>query len=300
MKTSKDYIQEIKNYCDFNIEYDTTNKIYKFNTISVDEINVTNFETEANILKYSLLTFLKKVEKKAEFLHTVLKELKTNLDWYNDEKIRSFSNFYSINKLTVNTVNETTKSNPRYSIDFIREFNGEINDKYDGIFYYLILNKSITQNYKDALDFERAKLHYIIVKYFDSLSNLQDTLISIVEDFKYYGIVNFDPAEIIDNVTRCNSKLGKFQTAYLIKILFDSKLFYYDNIDSDNNEKLMIQFLNKNFSYTRRDKKLEDIKNVNKELDMTDLVKDEDTLKKMKKVLLELQSIINSESSKLD
>ena len=146
--------------------------------------------------------------------------------------------------------------------DFIRELNGEINDKYDGIFYYLILNKSITQNYKDALDFERAKLHYIIVKYFDSLFNLQDTLISIVEDFKYYGIVNFDPAEVIDNVTRCNSKLGKFQTAYLFKILFDSKLFYYDQSDSDNNEKLMIQFLNKNFTYTRRDKKLEDIKNV--------------------------------------
>ena len=300
MKTSKDYIQKIKNYCDFNIEYDTTNNIYKFNTISVDEIDVTIFETEANILKYSLLTFLNNVENKAEFLHAVLKELKTNLDWYYEGKIRNFSNFYPIDKLTVNTVNETAKSNSKYPIDYIREFNGEINDKYDGIFYYLILNKSVTQNYKNPLDFERVKLHYIIVKYFDSLLNLQDTLLSIVEDFNYYGIVDFNPAEIIDNVTRCNSKLGKFQTAYLFKILFDSKLFYYDHIDSEKNEKLMIQFLDKNFRYTRRDKKLEDIKNVGKELTMTELVKDEDTSKKIKKVLLELQSIINSESSKLD
>lgn len=300
MKTAKDFIQEVKKYCDFHLEYDKTNNIYKFNTISVEEFDILKFDSEINFLKFNILTFLKNVEKKDVFLSAVCQEIKMNLDWYRDNKVNKFSNFNALEKVIVNTENQSVNGTQKYALDYIRNFNEELSEKEDEIFYYLILQKSVTQNYKNNTDFEKVKLHFIIVKYFESLQNLYNYLLSIADDFNTFGIVDFDPLEVIDNVTRCNSSLGKFETAYLFNILFSNNLFYFNLDDSGENRKLIMQFLNKNFKYKSRHNKLEDIQNVNKEFTLVGLYKDEDTSRKMRNVLTKMQSMINSELDKLD
>ena len=300
MKTAKEYIKEVNNFCDFNIEFDTIIGIYRFNSVSVDETYIDNFETETTSIKYSLLTFLNTIEKKVAFLNAVCGVLKINLDWYYDNKIASISNFDAIDKLTVNVIGKNHNYTPKYSIDFIRDYNDMLDDKSEELLTYLVVNKSTTQNYKNELEFEKVKLHFILAKHFQCIKNLYEYLTSIADDINNFGAMDFNPTEVIDNSIRCNIDLGKFEIAYLFRILFDYGLFYFDRNDKVKNEKLIRQFINKNFRYTSREKKLIDIRSIEKEFTMINQTNYEETVKKINKVLTVLETITKSQNSWLE
>lgn len=297
MSSTNDYLKEITEYCYFDIEYDASNNTYKFNNVFVDEIKIEKFENNINSLKQSMIFLLKRMEKKEFFLSRALGQIKVLMDWYKNNQINKFSNFYILEELISKTENRQMSYQPKYILESIQNFDTDIDDKFDEIFYYLIFNKTTTNNYENPIDFEKVKLHFVVTKYFESLSNFIEFINSIYTDIREYGITNFEEFKIIENVSRCNSKLSKFQTIYLINLLFKNEVFYFDNVDSDNNKKLQLDFLNNNFKYTTRAKKLEDVQNAIKEYSNLN-GKDLDTINNKEFVLKKIQSIIDLELSK--
>ena len=96
----KNYLEEINNYCDYNIEFDVTNKLYKFNGQYIDDIKFEDFNSKVEHLKVDLLSILKVSDKLNPLIDDILNEIKKILNWYDQESIGKFSNFEKINYLS--------------------------------------------------------------------------------------------------------------------------------------------------------------------------------------------------------
>ena len=93
------YIEKIKGFCDFYIEYDESNKTYRFNTIFIDEINYESFQTDMEGLKNELIDVLIDLKDPSKYINDVLQEINKIAIWYETEKIYEFENFSKLSKI---------------------------------------------------------------------------------------------------------------------------------------------------------------------------------------------------------
>ena len=70
-----EFLDDVKSYCDFYLEYDQTNHLYKFNNQFADEVDFESFNTKIIELKNKLIDVLIDIEKPKVLLKDVFSEL---------------------------------------------------------------------------------------------------------------------------------------------------------------------------------------------------------------------------------
>ena len=62
MNKIKNYLKEIKNYCDFKLEFDKVNELYLFNGKSPEDRKILDFTIKIEYFKSELVSILKASE----------------------------------------------------------------------------------------------------------------------------------------------------------------------------------------------------------------------------------------------
>jgi hypothetical protein len=262
-----EFLDEVKSYCDFYLEYDQTNHLYKFNSQFVDEIYIESFDDKIIELKNKLIDVLIDIKKPKVLLKDVFKELAKITDWYELYDISDFKTFDEVNRLIVTSTNNPIYNESiEYSLAATLE-SIEISEKNsDSIFGYLIYHKLTTNNYCDPGDFEKVKLHFILLKYFQSIYSLVGFLLMLEGVLYKYGITDYDQFRPTPSPKlRCTINLSKIESANLFNLLYRQGIFTFDLKSDVKREKAELDFINENFNYINPHGKVVKMTNVIKE-----------------------------------
>ncbi len=273
MTPIKEYLNKVKSYCDLYLEFDETNGRYKFNKEYADEINCEQFENEIVKLKTSFVEIIETIKKPKVFIQDILDILVKFPYWYDKEEIYKLSSFYKLNKRIV-VSKESAETKPKYSLASIFNYPEDLRNPndlskhldLDDIEYYLISNKSLTNNYKDKIDFEKVKLTYVLSKFYYSIKEFMAYLFQIDDVITKYGFSNFNRLRLVKNPTqRCVFNLSKIELATFFEMLFVNGLCDFELDGNEKKEKAKFEFINKNLSYINREKQIIEVNNINKE-----------------------------------
>lgn len=261
------YLGKIKSFCDFNIEYDRSNKTYLFNNQYLDDIDCNEFEDSIIKLQSELIDVLIDIKKPQNYIKNVLKEIEKIAIWYETERIKQFENFDKLSKLIVHSKgNQIKKSNSKYTIEQVKTSSEDLEINSDEMFFYLILNKSKTKNYRLKSDYQKVKLHYVVTKYFESIYSFIEYLLMLDEIEEKYGIEDLNQFRPLPKPQlKCNIKLSKIETANLFNAFFITGYFYFDILNENQYKKAKIKFIENNFNYINQHGKLSNIGNLVKE-----------------------------------
>lgn len=277
-----EFLDDVKSYCDFYLEYDQTNHLYKFNNQFADEVDFESFNTKIIELKNKLIDVLIDIEKPKVLLKDVFSELVKITDWYELNKISDFKSFEELNRLIVTSTNNPIYNESiEYSLAATLE-STEVSEKNsDSIFGYLIYHKITTNNYSDHRDFEKVKLHFILLKYFQSIYSFVGFLLMLEGVIHKYGIKDYDqfrptpPPKL-----RCTITLSKIESANLFNLLYRQGIFTFDLKSDAKREKAELDFINENFNYINQHGKVAKMTNIIKEFGVINKFAYEESQKK--------------------
>lgn len=262
-----EFLGEVKSYCDFYLEYDQTNHLYKFNNQFADEVDFESFNTKIIELKNKLIDVLIDIEKPKVLLKSVFSELVKITHWYELNKINDFKSFDELNRLIVTSTNNPIyKESIEYSLAETLKSTDISEKNSDSIFGYLIYHRINTNNYSDHQDFEKVKLHFILLKYFQSIYSFVGFLLMLKGVINKYGIKDYDQFRpTTPPKLRCTINLSKIESANLFNLLYLQGIFTFDLKSDAKREKAELDFINENFNYINPHGKVAKMTNIIKE-----------------------------------
>jgi hypothetical protein len=291
MKQIRNFLAEVKNYCNFSIEFDKTNQLYKFNDIYIDEINHNMFEEKIDIFKAELVSILKLTGKPLPLINDLLSELRIISEPYRNEELNKFSNLKKLDSILVVTEkNPIIKLDIGYTLDELNEFDTINDENKEELYYYLITKRSHENPFKDYDQIKKIKFHYTVIKYFESIFLFEEFLKDLKENIENYEFSQFDDLLPSEYRNRCTVNYSKMETAHLFNALFRNGILFFPGYVGDNSLKKLCSFLDDNFNYVdKRDKnKVEKISKISKEMTYINSTKQEQRQKDI------LQNLINS------
>lgn len=297
------YLEKVKAFWDFTIEYDRSNKTYLFNNQYIDDIDCLEYEASINSLKSELIDVCNDIKKPQNFIKTILKEIEKTAVWYETERVDLFENFEKLSPIIVESrKNKIRESKSKYTVEQIRSHTSAIDFNSDELLLYLILNKSKTKNYKLKRDLEKVKLHYVLTNYFKSIYSFIEYLLMLDELEEKYGIEDFNQFRPIPKPhLKCNIKLSKIETANLFNAFFETGYFYFDITNKKNYKREIIRFIESNFNYINQHGKLSNIGNLVKEFkEIESFSEVENQIKIVETLIDKLKDIQKTLESKVD
>lgn len=261
------YLDKIKVFCDFTIEYDRSNRTYLFKDKYIDDIDCLEYEASITNFESELIDVCNDIKKPQNFIKNVLKEIEKTAVWYEKERIDQFENFEKLSPIIVESKNNKTReTKSKYTIEQIRIDTDAVESNSDDLLFYLILNKSKTKNYKFKGDLERVKLHYVLREYFKSIYSFIEYLLMLDELEEKYGIEDFNQFRPLPTPhLKCNIKLSKIEIANLFNVFFETGYFYFDITNEKQYRRAKIKFIENNFNYINQHGKLSHIGELVKE-----------------------------------
>jgi hypothetical protein len=268
MKQIRTFLAEVKNYCNFSIEFDKTNQLYKFNDLYVDEINHNMFQEKIDNFKVELVSILKMTGKPLPLINDLLSELRFISEPYRNEELNKFSNLKKLDSLLVVTEkNPIIKLDIGYTLDELNEFDTINDENKDELFYYLITKRSIENPFKNYDQIKKIKFHYTVLKYFESISLFEEFLEELKINIEKYNFTEYDDLLPSDYRQRCTVKFNKMETAYFFNALFDSGILFFPGYTNKNCGFKRNLFIDDNFNYVyeRKSNRIEKISLISKE-----------------------------------
>ena len=295
------YLDKIKAFCDFTIEYDRSNKTYLFNNKYIDDIDCLEYEVSINILKSELIDVCIDIKKPQNFIKNVLIEIEKTAVWYEKERIELFENFEKLSPIIVESrKNKIREAKSKYTIEQLRIDTDAVDSNSDDLLFYLILNKSITNNYKLKGDLERVKLHYVVIEYFKSIYSLIEYLLMLDDLEEKFGIEDFNQFRPIPEPhLRCNINLSKIECAHLFNAFFETGYFFFDSKSDLKNKRAKMKFIDSNFNYRNQHGKIATMKNIIKEFSEIEKHAQVDSQSRIIDNLIEELKAIKARSEKL-
>lgn len=302
MMKINNYLEKVKVFCDFSIEYDRSNKTYIFNNQYIDDIDCLEYEVLINSLKSELIDVCNDIKKPQIFIKSVLKEIEKTAVWYETERIDQFENFEKLSRIVIESKNNKTReAKSKYTAEQIKVTNETIDSKSEELLFYLILHKSKTNNYKLKRDVERVKIHYILREYFKSIYSFIEYLLMLDELEEKFGIEDFNQFRPMPKPElKCNINLSKIETANLFNAFFETGYFYFDITNEKQYKREKIKFIEENFNYINQHGKLSHIGNLVKEFkDMESFSEVENQIKIVQTLIDKLSDVQKTLESKV-
>ena len=103
------YLEKIKIFCDFTIEYDQSNCTYLFKDKYIDDIDCLEYEYSIKNLESEFIDVCNDIKKPQNFIKSVLKEIEKTAVWYEKERIDQFENFEKLSPIIVESKNNKTR-----------------------------------------------------------------------------------------------------------------------------------------------------------------------------------------------
>jgi hypothetical protein len=253
MTTKTELIQLLNKFIKIRVRYDKTEKVYLVNDLNLDNFDTIYFSEISREIETKLLYVLKISTDRREFLKEILELLWTKIQWYDDNKISDFSFIkkFALRIKETNTGHELT------------------NDDYGLLFLF-----KETINQEVLGDDELFKLLNVLQQHAEFLSELYHSIYKIemeVDTINFNELISLNIINLQQkNKLKCNVNLDKITTANFFHILMRAGFLSIDKNDPANNQKLMCEFIEDNFTYTNDKNEKHLITNIYKEFSYLD------------------------------
>lgn len=263
-------IEELNQFNSLTIEYHTTHKKYRVNSLWLDDIELNYFNAVVDELLDSLKTILISSNNNLLIVDQTKAILEEKITWYHLNQIHYFKSFDKILPL-VSEVNYNVK----YEVSEIYTIENVINfvstpEKIENLYLYaLIAHKDVTKNYENPQDFENVKLHFILNQFYKSIDYFLEKIEKIKVAIQVYGVSDLSlyksKSEIdIPEGEKCVINLDKISSAFLIKFLIEGKFIIMDTNDAKSESNIK-KFVERYFNFKEASNVIKPLTHFSKE-----------------------------------
>jgi len=278
MNNIDNFLDELKQYCDFNLIFDKKNKTYLFEDRYINNINSNDFYSRVDEITTTFNLILDSASNKTSLIDETLRIINITTKQLEILELNNFEGFEKLNKIIVHTeciVNEKIVPNENiYNLDYINSLPKVLDDRYEDIVYFLLTKESTDDGYRNDDEIEKVKLQYVMINFYKSLLNFENYLYTTKNNIEKYGYFQTENIHSKSIYQRCTVNTSKQGVAILFYVLFTSNIFDYPGSNEVDFKRKMFQFINSNFNYIdeRNFKNIVPINNIGTQFTYFDLV----------------------------
>lgn len=253
MNNIDNFLDELKQYCDFNLLFDKTNKTYLFEDQYINNININQFYSRVDEITTSFNLIIDSATNKVSFIDETLRIINITTKQLEKLDLTKLISFEKLNNLIVNTENiSNEKIVPNkniYNLEYLNSLPSELDNSYDDLVYYLLSKETTDNGYRSDDEIEKIKLQYVLINFCKSLLGFESYLFATKNNLEKYGYFQTENIHSKSMYQRCTVNSSKQGVAILFHVLFTSNILDYPGSNETDFQRKMYQFINNNFNY---------------------------------------------------
>jgi hypothetical protein len=253
MNNIDNFLDELNQYCDFNLIFDEKNNTYLFDEKYINNINVNEFYSRVEEITTTFNLILDSASNKTSLIDETLRIINITTKQLEILELNNFEGFEKLNKIIVHTeciVNEKIVPNKNiYNLEYINSLPKELDNCYEDILYFLLTKETTDDGFRNDDEIEKVKLQYVMINFYKSLLSFENYLYTTKNNLEKYGYFQTENIHSKSMYQRCTVNTSKQGAAILFHVLFRSNIFDYPGSNEVDFERKMYQFINSNFNY---------------------------------------------------
>lgn len=247
------FLQELNQFCDFDLAYDDNSETYLFKDQYINNININEFYSRVDEITTSFNLILDSATNKISLINETLRIINITTKQLEELELNKLKSFDKLNNLIVHTeyiLNEKITPNENiYNLEYLNSLPGELDNSYDDLVFYLLTKKTTKEGYSSDDEIEKVKLQYVLMNFYKSLLKFENYLFATKNNLEKYGYFQTENIHSKSVYQRCTVNTSKQGAAILFHVLFTSNIFDYPGTNETDFQRKMYQFINSNFNY---------------------------------------------------
>ena len=297
MREFENFFERLSMYCHIELEFDKTNKLYKFNKEYIDAHTADHFR-EVTLGFYDEFSKLyDETSNKLKFVEKTINIVREGISVFDKRKVLLPKNFKKIKREIVFTTDNPIVTKPHdFTPQSLKAAFENFDEHSPKIIGFLISSPECPKVYRNQLIVENSLLYFVMVEYCNSLKYMEANLEMVITELKTYQYCKIEDVNPVVLSERCVIPFTKIEAAYIFQALFEEEIFTFPNVDDRKFTAKRNKFIDSNFTYVDKHKKQIPINHIN--VQFSDISNSEPT--EEEKQLKVLENLHKSISKKLE
>jgi len=291
------FFKRLESYCHFELEFDDTNKLYKFNKVYIDGHTADHFMDDTHDIYDELSRLYDTSTDKLKFVEKTISIIRKGTSVFDQRKVLLPKNFKKIKReITFTTDNPVVNKPHDFTPQSLKAAFENFDEHSPKIIGFLICSPECPKVYRNQLIVENALLYFVMVEYCNSLKYMEANLDMVINELKTYQYCKIEDVNSVVFSERCVIPFSKIEVAHIFQALFEEEIFTFPNVEGRKFTAKRNKFIDRNFTYVYKKKQQIPIDNINQQFsDISNLDFEEE-----EKQLKIIEKLHNSLSKKLE
>jgi hypothetical protein len=257
------FFKRLERYCHFEIEFDKTNKLYKFNKEYIDAHTADHFMDDTHDIYDELSRLYDAATDKLKFVEKTIEIIRKGTSVFDQRKVLLPKNFKKIKReITFTTDNPVVMRPHDFTPQFLKAAFENFDEHSPKIIGFLISSPECPKVYRNQLIVENALLYFVMVEYCNSLKYMEANLEMVITELITYQYCKIEDVNSVVVSERCVIPFTKIETACIFHALFEEGIFTFPDVDENKFTDKRNKFIDRNFTYVDKKKKQIPIKDI--------------------------------------
>ena len=263
MREFENFFDKLRKYCDFELEFDDTNKLFKFNKEYIDAHTTDHFREDTLVFYYEFSRLYDVATDKLKFVEDTITIIKYTTSVFYNKNLLLPQNFKKIKGATVFSTDNPIVTSPHdFTPQSLKEAFENFDENSPKVLAFLLCNPDCPKVYRNQLIVERALLYFVMVEFCESLTYMEVNLEKVIKELKTYQYCKIEDVNPVVISDRCVIPFSKIETAYIFHALFEQGIFTFPNLEDRKFTAKRNKFINRNFIYVDEDNNQIPIKDI--------------------------------------
>jgi len=259
----ENFFDKLRKYCDFELEFDKTNQLFKFNKEYVDAHTADHFREDTLGFYDEFSRLYDAAANKLKFVEDTIEIIRHTTSVIGKKKLYLPKNFKKIKGGVVFTIDNPILKRPHnFTPESLKQAFENFDENSPKVIAFLLCNPDSPKVYRNQLIVERALTHFVFVEFYESLTYMEANLEKIIKELKTYQYCKLEDVNPVVISDRCVIPFTKIETAYIFHALFEGGIFTFPNLEDRKFTAKRNKFINRNFIYVDDDNNQIPIKDI--------------------------------------
>ena len=256
MREFENFFDKLRKYCDFELEFDKTNQLFKFNKEYVDAHIADHFREDTLGFYDEFSRLYDAAANKLKFVEDTIEIIRHTTSVIGKKKLYLPKNFKKIKGGVVFTIDNPILKRPHnFTPESLKQAFENFDENSPKVIAFLLCNPDSPKVYRNQLIVERALTHFVFVEFYESLTYMEANLEKVIKELKTYQYFKLEDVNPVVISERCVIPFTKIEVAHIFQALFEEEIFTFPNVDGRKFTDKRNNFINRNFSYIPNKKK---------------------------------------------
>ena len=263
MREFENFFDKLRKYCDFELEFDKTNQLFKFNKEYIDAHTTDHFREDTLGFYDEFSRLYDVATNKLKFVEDTIEIIRYTTSVFYNKNLLLPKNFKKIKGATVFTTDNPVVTRPHdFTPQSLKQAFENFDENSPKVIAFLLCNPDCPKVYRNQLIVERALLYFVMVEFCESLTYMEANLEKVIKELKTYQYCKIEDVNPVVISDRCVIPFSKIETAYIFHALFEQGIFTFPNLEDRKFTAKRNKFINSNFIYVDEDNNQIPIKDI--------------------------------------